>query len=63
MIPYFQEKLPVTSSEYPLIAVYYACTTFQVSIALALCVWVLRFYHHDPPTDDLPRWVKVSSFQ
>eukprot|EP00112_Aurelia_sp_Birch-Aquarium-sp1_P007388 Seg1804.2 transcript_id=Seg1804.2/GoldUCD/mRNA.D3Y31 product="Neuronal acetylcholine receptor subunit alpha-7" protein_id=Seg1804.2/GoldUCD/D3Y31 len=53
------EKLPVTSSEYPLIAVYYACTTFQVSIALACCVWVLRFYHHDPPTDELPRWVKV----
>jgi len=52
------EKLPVTSSEYPLIAVYYACTTFQVFIALALCVWVLRFYHHDPPTDELPKWVK-----
>ena len=53
----------MTSSEYPLIAVYYACTTFQVSIALACCVWVLRFYHHDPPTDELPRWVKVTWLQ
>eukprot|EP00794_Sanderia_malayensis_P007494 gene7494-8325_t len=53
------EKLPVTSDSYPLIAEYYACTTFQVSIALAICCWVLRFYHHDPPMDEIPRWVKV----
>ena len=42
-----------------MIAVYYACTIVQVSLAMGMSTVMLCFYHKRPCTTPIPKWVKV----
>lgn len=55
----FKEKIPATSKVYPMIAIYYACTIIQVSLAMGMSTVMLCFYHKRPCTTPIPKWVKV----
>lgn len=59
LIMMLQEKVPATSKVYPMIAVYYACTIVQVSLAMGMSTVMLCFYHKRPFTTPIPKWVKV----
>lgn len=59
LIMMLQEKVPATSKAYPMIAIYYACTIVQVSLAMGMSTVMLCFYHKRPCTIALPIWVKV----
>ena len=59
LIMMLQEKIPATSKVYPMIAVYYACTIVQVSLAMGMSTVMLCFYHKRPCTTPVPKWVKV----
>ena len=54
-----QAKLPPTSKQIPLIAVYYACTIIEVSAAMYMGCIMMRFYYPEDSSAPIPDWVRV----
>lgn len=51
--------IPETSEVVPLILRYYVLTIIEISSALALTCWVLRFHHYNTSIGRIPNWVRV----
>lgn len=51
--------IPETSDVVPLIGRYYVVTITEISCALILTCWVLRFHHYNTSVGKVPSWVKV----
>lgn len=56
------ENMPATSEAVPLVGMYYTVTMIEVSCAFFMTCWVLRFHHQNPTEGEVPKWVKVSSW-
>ncbi|XP_029194823.2 neuronal acetylcholine receptor subunit alpha-7-like [Acropora millepora] len=51
--------IPETSEAVPLIGRYYASTIIEITCALVLTCWVLRFHHYNTSVGKVPTWVRV----
>ena len=56
------ENMPATSEAVPLVGMYYTVTMIEVSCAFFMTCWVLRFHHQNPTEGEVPKWVRVSSW-
>lgn len=53
------ETLPSTSDNIPLLGQYFVVTMFVTAISLVATCLILNFFHRNPATSPMPRWVKV----
>ncbi|KXJ09443.1 neuronal acetylcholine receptor subunit alpha-10 [Exaiptasia diaphana] len=53
------ETLPSTSDNIPLLGQYFVATMFVTAVSLVVTCIILNFFHRNPATSPMPRWVKV----
>ncbi|XP_077419909.1 neuronal acetylcholine receptor subunit alpha-7-like [Vanacampus margaritifer] len=56
------QMIPATSDSVPLIAQYVVITMAIVTLSVIVTVVVLKFHHHDPNGDKMPKWIRVVLF-
>ena len=53
------DTLPATSDDIPLLGQYFVATMFVTALSLVGTCIVLNFFHRNPATSPMPRWVRV----
>ena len=53
------DSLPSTSEHIPLLGQYFVVTMFDTALSLVATCLILNFFHRNPSTSPMPRWVKV----
>lgn len=53
------DSLPSTSEHIPLLGQYFVLTMFDTALSLVATCLILNFFHRNPSTSPMPRWVRV----